>query len=73
MGRGGGEKGILYDKWGLRVRQKVFFHPKRVASLFLYHFKSYLEPMLAYLDKLVIPQSSQLGSLGHTQGPFYQV
>ena len=48
MTSGGGgvrQKGILYDKWGLRVRQKVLFQAKRVASLFLYHFKSYLELM----------------------------
>ena len=34
-GGGAEQKVILYDKWGLRVRQKVFFHPKRVVSLFL--------------------------------------
>ena len=34
------------------------------------------EPMLAYIDKRVIPQSSRPTALGlfrHTQGPFFQV
>ena len=28
-GKGGGQNMVLYDKWGLRVREKVFFQPQK--------------------------------------------
>ena len=43
-GRGGRAKSDFVLQFGFDGQTKMCFsHPKRVASLFIYHFKSYLE------------------------------